>query len=248
MKVLKGYTKNQYRPKASIVEIYVVEEAIEFCSEYTNIVKPVGVPESRHDSRIEGKGRRGFNVVTMGRQQLSQAHLYVLNNIAEVIPYIDAHKKHVTATNPKMNNMRLLLEHNRTFSSWFRDTILADDNASKTLRLLAVGLNLNVPSLKGYDINQYSFYTKTQDANNNMHNIGVSVDGHSDNFCSASDNNLVQASMPYYGVIEDIWELGYCEFRALSFADLLLDCVMFKSWMKAKNKLTIHVFLCGMVY
>ena len=32
MKVLKGYTKNQYRPEASIVERYVAEEAIEFCS------------------------------------------------------------------------------------------------------------------------------------------------------------------------------------------------------------------------
>ena len=42
--------------------------------------------------------------------------------------------------------------------------------------------------------------------------------------------------------------LFYGQFGALSFADLLLDCVMFKSWMKAKNKLTIHVFLCGMVY
>jgi len=36
MKVLKGYTKNQYRPEASIVERYVAEEAIEFCSEYIN--------------------------------------------------------------------------------------------------------------------------------------------------------------------------------------------------------------------
>ena len=33
MKVLKGYTKNQYRPEASIVERYVAEEAIEFCSQ-----------------------------------------------------------------------------------------------------------------------------------------------------------------------------------------------------------------------
>ena len=108
MKVLKGYTKNQYRPEANIVERYVVEEAIEFFSEYINIAKLVGVPESRHDCNIEGRGTRGFNVVTMGHQQLSQAHLDILNNTAEVIPYIDAHKKHVTATHPKMNKMTLL--------------------------------------------------------------------------------------------------------------------------------------------
>jgi len=32
MKVLKGYTKNQYHPKASIVERYLAEKSIEFCS------------------------------------------------------------------------------------------------------------------------------------------------------------------------------------------------------------------------
>ena len=113
--------------------------------------------------------------------------------------------------------MRLLQEHNRTFINWFRHTIFVDDNASKTLRLLAVGPNLNVPTWQGYDINDYSFYTKSHDGKSSMQNSGVSVDGHSDHFCSASDNNLIQASMPYYGVIEDIWELDYGEFRVPMF-------------------------------
>ena len=34
MKILKGYVKNQYRPEASIVDRYIAEEAIEFCSGY----------------------------------------------------------------------------------------------------------------------------------------------------------------------------------------------------------------------
>ena len=42
MKVLKGYTKSQYRPEANIVERYVAEEAIEFCSEYINTATPIG--------------------------------------------------------------------------------------------------------------------------------------------------------------------------------------------------------------
>jgi len=41
----------------------------------------------------------------------------------------------------------------------------------------------------------------------------VNVDAHSDHFSNASDNNPIQASMPYFGVIEDIWELDYSEFR-----------------------------------
>ena len=46
MKILKGYTKNLHRPEASIIERYIVEEAIEFCSEYIEKAKPVGLLES----------------------------------------------------------------------------------------------------------------------------------------------------------------------------------------------------------
>ena len=46
MKILKGYTKNLHRPEASIVERYIAEEAIEFCSEYIEKAKPVGLPKS----------------------------------------------------------------------------------------------------------------------------------------------------------------------------------------------------------
>ena len=56
MKVLKGYTKNQHRPEASIVERYVAEECIEFCSQYIEDGKPMGLPETRHDQTLAGKG------------------------------------------------------------------------------------------------------------------------------------------------------------------------------------------------
>jgi len=67
MKVLKSYTKNQYRPEASIVERYIAKEVIEFCSEYIDNASPFGLPESRHESTWQGRGTRGFNVVTMDR-------------------------------------------------------------------------------------------------------------------------------------------------------------------------------------
>ena len=146
MKVLKGYTNNQYRLEASIVERYVTKEAIEFCLEYIQTTTPVGLPKSHHDCTRGGGGTQGFNVVTMNHQQLSQAHLYILNNTTEVISYIDTHKQNLTVTHPKMNIMKVLQEHNRTFINWYRETTLVDDNASKILRLLVVGPNLNVPT------------------------------------------------------------------------------------------------------
>jgi len=176
MKVLKSYTKNQYRPEASIVERYIAEEAIEFCSEYIENDSPVGLPESRHESTRLGRGTRGLNVVTMDRQQVSQAHLHVLNNTAEVIPYIDAYKEYVTACHPNMDMMWVLQEHNRSFNNWFRKTIFSSDSGSKTLSLLAVGPNLNVLTWKGYDINNYSFYTKPQDDKSTVQNSEVTID------------------------------------------------------------------------
>ena len=127
----------------------------------------------------------------MDRQKLSQAHLYVLNNTAEVIPYIDAHKEYVAASHPNMNMMRVLQEHNRSFINWFRNTIFASDSASKTLSLLAVGPNLNVLTWKGYDINNYSFYIKSQDDKSTVQNSGVMIDAHSDHFSSVSDKNPI---------------------------------------------------------
>jgi len=47
MKKLKWYMKNLYCPEVSIVERYIVEEAIEFCTTYMSEVEAIGVPKSR---------------------------------------------------------------------------------------------------------------------------------------------------------------------------------------------------------
>ena len=50
-----------------------------------------------------------------------------------------------------------------------------------------------------------------------MQNSGVSLEADSEHFCSTSDNNPIQASMPYFGVIEEIWELDYSQFKVVVF-------------------------------
>ena len=88
MKILKGYTKNLHRLEASIVERYITKEAIEFFSKYIEKAKHVWLPESRHDERVGGKSSKGLHVTTPSVEDLLQTHLYVLNNINEVFPYI----------------------------------------------------------------------------------------------------------------------------------------------------------------
>ncbi|KAM6571152.1 hypothetical protein CsatA_015232 [Cannabis sativa] len=43
MKVLKSYVRNHYRPEACMVECYISEEAVEFCSEYMAGVETIGL-------------------------------------------------------------------------------------------------------------------------------------------------------------------------------------------------------------
>ena len=102
MKILKWYTKNLHRPKASIVERYIAEETIEFCLEYIEKAKPIGLPESWHDKKVGGKGSRGLHVIAPTVEDLQQTHLYVFNNSNEVLPYILCHEGLVKESNPKM--------------------------------------------------------------------------------------------------------------------------------------------------
>ena len=46
MKVLKGYVWNHNHPKGCIVECYIAEEAIKFCTKYLSNVDAIGVPRS----------------------------------------------------------------------------------------------------------------------------------------------------------------------------------------------------------
>ena len=46
-----------------------------------------------------------------------------------------------------------------------------------------------------------------------MQNSGVSPEADFEHFFRASDNNSIRVSLPYFGVIEEIWELDYSVFR-----------------------------------
>ena len=144
MKILKRYTKNLHRPEASIVERYIAEEAIEFCSEYIEKAKPVGFSESWHDERVRCKSSRGLYVITPSIEDLQQTHLYALNNSNAVLSYIVHREGLVKQNNLKMLKDTVLKKHNKTFLDWFKHIILADDNASEMLRKLADGPKRNV--------------------------------------------------------------------------------------------------------
>ena len=89
--------------------------------------KPIGVPQRSWLNRCSiSNNIRGVNVVSKDHEELLQAHLYILNNTNEVMPYTSAHKLIVKVNNPRQSEKWNLMEHNRTFIPWFKYEVLKD--------------------------------------------------------------------------------------------------------------------------
>ena len=88
MKVLKGYVRNRNSPEGCIAESYIVEEAVEFCTEYLIGVESIGNTCTRN-KRNDDRPLPGGHVVAIDRGEWEQAHCYVLQNTSDVQPYIE---------------------------------------------------------------------------------------------------------------------------------------------------------------
>ncbi|XP_057418249.1 uncharacterized protein LOC130712428 [Lotus japonicus] len=228
MKVLKGYVKNRSRPEGCMVERYVVEEAIEFCTEYLSNVESIGLPKSHHTRSIEGEGLFKSEIITIQGKEWQQAHLYVLHNAAEVGPYVDKHKEVIKGLNLNRSDNWLAKEHNRTFIKWLKDHVYKEweedpTSVSERLKWLSRGPSMHVFNYNGYVINDYTFYTEAQDDRSTMQNSGVTLVARSMHVSSAKDRNPIYADMSYFGVIQHIWELDYTTFQVPVFGCKWVD-------------------------
>jgi len=187
-------------------------------------VEAIGVPKSRHEAICKGKGTRGARVVQKDKHDVLQAHLYILNNIDDVLPYIDAHKMLLKSMNPHANEKWLLTKRNKTFLRWFKDKIGQKDSDIEELKWLARRPNFDVITWTGYEINMMSFYTMTEDEKSTMQNSGVTFKAESMHFASLKDNNPLMATLSYFGVIEEILEVDSLKFRVPVFKCKWVDC------------------------
>ncbi|KAI5337323.1 hypothetical protein L3X38_016594 [Prunus dulcis] len=96
-------------------------------------------------------------VSVVDQDLLNQAHLYVLENTEEVLPYIEQHMIHIKTAYPKFRKRTKWLQdkHNSTFIQWLRFKVqseLEEDNngVSENLRWLAAGPNMAVPLYRSY--------------------------------------------------------------------------------------------------
>ncbi|XP_074298242.1 uncharacterized protein LOC141629077 [Silene latifolia] len=218
MKPLAAYVRNQNRPEGCMIQGYIAEEALQFVNEYMSNVEPIGLPTSRHEGRLQEQGTLGKKVVTANSETLDQAHLYILQHMVDVHPCLEKHQTLLSAQNPSKGERWLAMEHNRLFRKWFsnevdNELVLEREKVSDEVRWLAHGPSFHVLTYQGYDVNGYSFYTKDQDDRSTMQNSGVALMAMSMSVASAKDTRPAYDAQPYFGVIKEIWELDYVQFR-----------------------------------
>ncbi|VVA36348.1 PREDICTED: transposon, partial [Prunus dulcis] len=187
------------------------------CTQHLSDVSTVGVPSSQKMG--VSKPLPGCTVSIVDQDLLNQAHLYVLENTEEVLPYIEQHMIHIKTAYQKFRKRTKWLQdkHNSTFIQWLRFKVqseLEEDNhgVSENLRWLAAGPNMAVPLYRSYLIKVIKFNIKAQDDVRTTQNSGVYLLAHTMQVASARDKNPILSNMGFYGVIQEIWDLDYQKF------------------------------------
>nr|GEU30037.1 ulp1 protease family, C-terminal catalytic domain-containing protein [Tanacetum cinerariifolium] len=210
-KVSSGYSaniKNLVSMKVLKLLGYVAKEVVQFCTNYMDDVADIGLPQPRHQGRIDGVGTIGRKDVTLTNDDFEQAHFTILQNMTCIEPYIHEHMSYLVENNSRRDQRWLEAEHKRTFSQWLADKFICMSLKNVDADMIQLGYRpLRVLQYQGYDINGYTFYTKQQDDKSTVQNNGVTL------IATTTDSSrMTIVKNSYYGVVEDIWELDYTSF------------------------------------
>ncbi|KAA0038258.1 transposon protein, putative, CACTA, En/Spm sub-class [Cucumis melo var. makuwa] len=104
-----------------MVENYIVEEARDFCSEFIAGVSSIGLNSSviKRDSNVD-RALSTSSFIRPSKEQLDQAHLYVIQNVNDVLPYVEQHMESLCKLNFGKTRSKKWIqeEHNCSFSRW----------------------------------------------------------------------------------------------------------------------------------
>jgi hypothetical protein len=123
-----------------MVQRYYTEEAVDWALNYADPSNPIGVPKSRHNGRITGKGTIGKKAITPDPNLFHCTHFHVLQQMSIVSMYLNEHKEVLLRDKHGRNESWLANEHMRKFSGWLRDLICqSDTRTSEYLKKLVGG-------------------------------------------------------------------------------------------------------------
>ncbi|KAF9599221.1 hypothetical protein IFM89_036347 [Coptis chinensis] len=203
MKVYKWYVGNQKFPEGCITEQYLNEEAMRYCMEY--------IPSSKREihskeqrAALEDKDERGYPIDKKGKDyllpsiQYQQAHKLVLR---KSVQNADWEKKYETylqgfKSRGKYRRIASPTQREMDYIPWLRKQL--ENEGESRFKRLADEMD-----------------TTTQ-------NSGVSMKAFTNFRASAKDKNLVEDEATYYGIVKQILELDYHEFKeTVFFCDLV---------------------------
>ena len=80
MGVLKKYVRNRARPEGSISMGHQTEDVIGFCVDLIPDLKKIGIPQSRYEGRLSGKGTLGAkSIICRDEDSWAQATEFYLD-------------------------------------------------------------------------------------------------------------------------------------------------------------------------
>ncbi|GJU55021.1 hypothetical protein Tco_1228735 [Tanacetum coccineum] len=191
-----------------------------FPLEYHKSMETIGIPPDKHetDENEEGKPLSAGKSSEVSAELFQKAHLYVIHNTDEIVPYIERHKQVLKTENPGKRIAFLENEHSKSFAKWLRKEVerelaISKESVSETVRWISYGPRATIVKYDAYNINGYTFRTKCHDGKVYQNNeVSVeAIDLHiSKEVCKPHDSAF------YYGVLQEIWVLDY-HFRQILF-------------------------------
>ncbi|GLT29175.1 hypothetical protein SLA2020_040570 [Shorea laevis] len=211
---LKNYVSNKTHPEGSIVEAYLSNECLTFCSRYLegvetrfnrplhnddeddkdhsneveeNLITPLGRPLGRAQipMAINLKKRKRVRRIKLDSQSFLQAHRYILFNTHEVTPFIEQHKDFLKKQHRSPRLSQFEIE--RRHSLTFHEWFRDQNGTTR-------------------------FHTKTHEKNLKTQNSGVTVISNTKSYSSRKDNQPVEGEINFYGVLQQIIKLNYSGF------------------------------------
>ncbi|GJV07081.1 putative transposase-associated domain-containing protein [Tanacetum coccineum] len=106
-------------------ELTIAEEITEFFSEYHKSMETIGIPPDKHetDENEEGKPLSAGKSSEVSAKLFQKAHLYVIHNTDEIVPYIERQKQVLKTENPGKRIAFLENEHSKSFAKCLRKEV-----------------------------------------------------------------------------------------------------------------------------
>ncbi|XP_071714685.1 uncharacterized protein [Rutidosis leptorrhynchoides] len=212
---LKSYVRNKSKPEGSIVEGYLAEECLSFCSMYLDSdVETIHNKSSRnHDDGgdenvlpifcMAGRLIGATNVVKLGYDTLAIAHSHMLFNYSEIDFLRTEHMNILSHQNQNKCKRDIQRLHSQEFKEWMSDYVDED--------MASCGDNRITSDIKTLPIGPNEALTSS--------------------FLSARYNDPVVGDVTYYDILNDIIELQYGDEKKVA----LFHC----DWISSGSKIKV---------